>query len=126
MLPTPDGVITLTLKDASQCFNLNSVVTAVGKKPEAARREFAQIAELLGLAENQATSLSNALVDWQDADQLQRLCRELAAEVAKSRGSGISTAEGSHGRPLAVVEWATVHLVDKGMHPHHLIVRKGR
>lgn len=71
VLPTPDGVITLTLKDASQCFNLNALVTATGEKPAVARREFAQIAELLGLAENQATSLSNALIDWQDADQQQ-------------------------------------------------------
>lgn len=71
VLPTPDGVITLTLKDASQCFNLNAVVTAAGEKPEVARREFAQLAQLLGLAENQATALSHVLVDWQDADQQQ-------------------------------------------------------
>lgn len=71
VLPTPEGAISLTLKDASQCFNLNAVVSETGEKPEEVRREFARIAQLLGLAENQATSLSNTLVDWQDADQQQ-------------------------------------------------------
>ncbi len=72
ILPTPDGAITLTLKDASTCFNLNALMgeTAI-EKDEDARREFAQIGVLLGLAENQATSLSYALMDWQDADQQQ-------------------------------------------------------
>ena len=71
VLPTPGGVISLTLKDASQCFNLNSVITDAGIREEGALREFGQIGELLGLPQNQATALSNALIDWQDADQQQ-------------------------------------------------------
>jgi len=72
ILPTPDGAITLTLKDASQCFNLNAVISAdTGEGEISAKREFGELAELLGLAENQATALSNVLVDWQDTDQRQ-------------------------------------------------------
>ncbi len=69
VLPTPDGVITLKLKDASHCFNLNSVINDAGKGDQNAINEFIQLAELLGLPKNQATSLSSILVDWQDPDQ---------------------------------------------------------
>lgn len=71
VLPTPEGAITLTLKDASQCFNLNSVVQENGDPNGSAALEFGQIGELLGLPQNQATALSSALIDWQDADQRQ-------------------------------------------------------
>ena len=71
VLPTPAGAISLTLKDASQCFNLNSVVAETGERVESAELEFVRLAELLGLPQNQATVLSKALIDWQDADQQQ-------------------------------------------------------
>lgn len=70
VLPTPDGAITLTLKDAGLCFNLNALVTESGRNDEAIS-EFIQVAELLGLPQNQAVSLANSLVDWQDKDQQQ-------------------------------------------------------
>lgn len=71
VLPTPDGIITLRFKDASHCFNLNSVVDATGAKNDSAALEFSQLAELLGLPQNQAAALSSILVDWQDSDQQQ-------------------------------------------------------
>jgi len=71
VLPTPAGAITLTLKDASQCFNLNSLINDTGENVAAAELEFVQLAELLGLPQNQAVNISKALVDWQDADQQQ-------------------------------------------------------
>ncbi len=71
VLPTPEGAITLTLKDASQCFNLNAVVDDQGERQDAAVLEFVRLAELLGLPQNQATALGNTLVDWQDPDQQQ-------------------------------------------------------
>jgi len=71
VLPTPDGEITLTLKDASQCFNLNALVQETGEQNGNAALEFEQLGELLGLPPNQATALANALIDWQDADQRQ-------------------------------------------------------
>ena len=72
VLPTPEGAITLTLKDASQCFNLNAVVNEAGDPQDGPIGEFARLGELLGLPQNQAVSLSNTLVDWQDANQQQR------------------------------------------------------
>jgi general secretion pathway protein K len=71
VLPTLEGTITVTLKDASQCFNLNALINSEGQEDTDAVQEFARIAELLGLPQNQAISLANALVDWQDADQQQ-------------------------------------------------------
>ena len=71
VLPTPDGEITLTLKDASQCFNLNALVQETGERNDNAKLEFEQLGELLGLPPNQATALASALIDWQDADQRQ-------------------------------------------------------
>lgn len=71
VLPTPEGAISLTLKDASQCFNLNAVIQETGEQNGNAALEFGQIGELLGLPLNQATALSSALIDWQDADQQQ-------------------------------------------------------
>ena len=71
VLPTPDGAITLTLKDASQCFNLNAVVQESGEQNGNAALEFGRIGELLGLSQNQAAALTSALIDWQDPDQRQ-------------------------------------------------------
>jgi len=69
VLPTADGAITLTLKDASHCFNLNSLVTEDGNPRGDVGLEFVALSELLGLPQNQAVSLSSALIDWQDPDQ---------------------------------------------------------
>lgn len=71
ILPTPAGAITINLKDASHCFNLNSVVGEEGERVEGAVLEFSQLVELLGLPQNQAIMLSNVLVDWQDDNQQQ-------------------------------------------------------
>jgi len=71
ILPTPDGAITLTLKDASQCFNLNAVIGEAGELNGNAGLEFGYLAELLGLPRNQAVALSSVLIDWQDKDQQQ-------------------------------------------------------
>jgi len=48
VLPTPDGMISLTLKDASHCFNLNLLVSADGKENGQARLQFVELAGLLG------------------------------------------------------------------------------
>ena len=71
MLPTPAGAITLTLKDASHCFNLNSVINLEGVRQEDAVLEFGRMAQLLGIPQNQANNFANVLVDWQDANQQQ-------------------------------------------------------
>jgi len=71
ILPTPAGQISLTLKDASQCFNLNSLVNEMGRADSQAELEFTRLAELLGLPQNQAIALSKVLLDWQDENQQQ-------------------------------------------------------
>ena len=71
ILPTPAGAITLTIKDASHCFNLNSVINGEGEREEEAVLEFGGLAQLLGLPQNQATNFASVLVDWQDANQQQ-------------------------------------------------------
>jgi len=71
VLPTPDGVITLTLKDASQCFNLNAVVTVDGGRNDGPISEFTQLAELHGLAQNQALSVATRSADRLDPDHQQ-------------------------------------------------------
>lgn len=71
VLPTPAGQISVTLKDASQCFNLNSLIDINGAKVDAAELEFVRLSELLGLPQNQATALAKVLIDWQDANQQQ-------------------------------------------------------
>jgi len=71
VLPTPAGQISVTLKDASQCFNLNSLIDINGTKVDAAELEFVRLSELLGLPQNQATALAKVLIDWQDANQQQ-------------------------------------------------------
>ena len=67
-LPTEDGVITVRIKDASHCFNLNSVLDVDGQAT-AHPAEFIVLLELLGLPTNQADAISKSLMDWIDADQ---------------------------------------------------------
>ncbi|GGX69294.1 putative type II secretion system protein K [Litorimonas cladophorae] len=72
ILPTPEGAITLILKDASHCFNLSHVVTDAGEQNSVAAAEFSNVAQLLGLPPNQAIALASTLIDWQDKDQQMR------------------------------------------------------
>lgn len=68
ILPTPGGAVTVRLRDASQCFNLNAVVNEAGVLVPLARVEFQDLMSLLGLPTSQAESLSYRLADWMDAD----------------------------------------------------------
>lgn len=67
-LPTQDGIISVRIKDASHCFNLNSVLDFEGQAT-AHPAEFVALAELIGVPQNQADAISKALMDWIDADQ---------------------------------------------------------
>ena len=68
LLPTQDGLITVQLKDASHCFNLNSVLGAEGLATGSAA-ELVDLSTLIGVPLNQAESLSMSLMDWIDQDQ---------------------------------------------------------
>ena len=68
VLPTQAGIITVRLKDASHCFNLNAVLNEEGLASGHAA-EFINLATFLGVPLNQADALSFSLMDWIDSDQ---------------------------------------------------------
>lgn len=70
--PIDGGLITGQLKDASNCFNINSVVEFVRdglvvKQDEGAAR-YARLLNTLGIPEGKSVALTATLVDWLDSD----------------------------------------------------------
>ena len=71
--PLDNGRMALRLADGGACFNLNSVVEGAGELLQRRDRGAAQFLTLLlalGFAEQDAASLTAALVDWIDSDLL--------------------------------------------------------
>lgn len=70
------GVLTARLRDASNCFNINSVVELDEFDEKTGNEDniklFRQILEVFGTTESEAESLSDALVDWIDEDSSRR------------------------------------------------------
>ncbi|WP_347455176.1 type II secretion system minor pseudopilin GspK [Acinetobacter thermotolerans] len=64
--PVEDGYVMGRLEDESGKFNLNSLVTADGAVNEPAKKWFELILKRVGLSEQ----LSEAVIDWQDSDEL--------------------------------------------------------
>ena len=62
--PVEDGSVSGKLLDESGKFNLNNLVKADGKVDDAARRWFEKLLQRVGLP----AELSQAVIDWQDAD----------------------------------------------------------
>jgi general secretion pathway protein K len=71
-LKVPEGVITATITDGGNCFNLNSLVAAIGPDRFVARPEainqFARLMRLLGIDEGTARPIAAAAADWIDTD----------------------------------------------------------
>ena len=75
VLPIGDGsgaVVTATVNDGGNCFNLNSVVA--GQPGDLAARpigigQFAGLMQALGIGSDEARGLADALADWIDTDQ---------------------------------------------------------
>jgi general secretion pathway protein K len=75
ILPVDDGsgaIVTATVHDGGNCFNLNSVVE--GKPGDLAARpvgigQFAGLMQALGIGSDEARGLADALADWIDTDQ---------------------------------------------------------
>lgn len=72
--PINDGLITVTANDATNCFNVNSLVSG---SPEAGyvinednTAIFQSLLSDLDIDRNQAQSLANALIDWMDRDSI--------------------------------------------------------
>lgn len=70
-LPIPVGTATATVRDAGNCFNLNSLVTDINGNLQASsigQDQFVVLMMTLGIAENQARPVAAAAADWADAD----------------------------------------------------------
>lgn len=62
VFPLDNGVMTLSVRDGSQCLSLAQMNRGSG------RRNFRQLLEVVGLPSNEATMMVSAASDWQDAD----------------------------------------------------------
>lgn len=73
ILPIPVGSARATVRDAGNCFNLNSLVTeAVGRYQSraAGQEQFVALMVVLGINENSARPLAAAAADWADSDMV--------------------------------------------------------
>lgn len=71
ILPIPVGIASATVRDAGNCFNLNSLVTDVEGKYQASatgQEQMASLMVVLGINENTARPIAAAAADWADSD----------------------------------------------------------
>lgn len=71
LFPIEEGVIRASLRDASACFNLNSVVQGAPEqwqRRELGVRQYVVLLQALRFPAAQAQALADALVDWIDSD----------------------------------------------------------
>lgn len=73
IFPITDGQLVGRVRDASNCFNLNSLVTAEANglliaNPQQ-RRRFEALLQAIGLPVQQSASIAAELTDWLDSDQ---------------------------------------------------------
>ena len=66
--PFEEGELSGEIEDLSSRFNLNSLVGTGGKPDPAQVERFKRLLVALGISENQATQLTNSLIDWIDPD----------------------------------------------------------
>ncbi len=72
-LPIPVGTATAKVRDAGNCFNLNSLVSEYNGKTQInsiGQEQFTVLMMTLGISENQARPVAAAAADWADADTL--------------------------------------------------------
>ncbi len=72
-LPIPVGRATASLRDAGNCFNLNSLVTETEGNYQASaagQDQFVSLMVVLGVNENTARPLAAAAADWADSDSI--------------------------------------------------------
>lgn len=71
--PLDEGAMTITLFDGSNCFNLNSLVSAdengIPTVNAVAQVRFAQLLDLANVRSENTTRLAASVVDWIDPDQ---------------------------------------------------------
>jgi general secretion pathway protein K len=69
--PVENGTIRARMASATECFNLNSVVQGASEqwvRSEEGVAQFVGLMKAIGIAENTALSLAEALADWIDTD----------------------------------------------------------
>ncbi|WP_026148035.1 type II secretion system minor pseudopilin GspK [Robiginitomaculum antarcticum] len=62
IFPLDNGVMTLSVRDGSQCLSLTQMNRGNG------RRNFRQLLEVMGVPTSQAAQMTSAVADWQDPD----------------------------------------------------------
>jgi general secretion pathway protein K len=115
-LPMPQGMGRARVTDASNCFNLNSLVVEsapnVFTQRGGAVMQFAALMELLGVAKGEAQAVASATADYLDSDDV---AAPLGAEDAAYRGGGGGYLAAN--RPVAdISEWRAVRGVTAGLY----------
>lgn len=74
VFPVTDGEISVTVNDATNCFNLNSLVTGSDAGDYIANAEavedYIHVLAALEFDPSEASALANAVIDWMDADSV--------------------------------------------------------
>ncbi|WP_417621422.1 type II secretion system minor pseudopilin GspK [Parasphingorhabdus sp.] len=71
--PVPGGIITATLADGGNCFNINSLVTQqadiLTARPEGLA-QFSRLMVMLGVLDGDAADIAESVADWIDSDTI--------------------------------------------------------
>lgn len=73
ILPIPVGTATATVRDAGNCFNLNSLVSGndgIYRARAIGQEQFTSLMVVLGINENTARPVAAAAADWADSDTM--------------------------------------------------------
>lgn len=105
--PVEQGMVAVSVRDGSTCFNLNSVVEGAveqWQRRDAGVAQYLALLRGLGFVEAQAQALADVLVDWIDSDQVRSPtgAEDIAYAVADPayRTAGALLAEPSELRAL--------------------------
>lgn len=103
-LPVEGGMLWMQLRDATTCFNLNSVAEGAGEqwqRRDAGVARYLALLAALGVPRERAEALGNALVDWIDSDQVRSAAGAEDRDYAGYRTGGTLLAEPSELRAIA-------------------------
>ena len=71
--PVPGGIITASLNDGGNCFNINSLVTQqediLTARPEGLA-QFSRLMAMLGILDGDAADIAESVADWIDSDTM--------------------------------------------------------
>lgn len=70
--PVQGGIVSVTVSDAANCFNLNALAGPEEGAARLARTGWSRLLRDLGLSASEANDLTDALTDWIDADSTPR------------------------------------------------------